>query len=95
MPEFQKCNRHIKNNLFYFAFNRGGAHFSTSPPNQPSLPAVLIRYNRMYRTLAHSEGFRRLPDRSIAVDNVIRNVYGALLDIFFHRNTLTDVFYIL
>lgn len=38
----------------------------------------------MYRTLAYSKCLRRLPDCGIAVDDVIGNVYGALLDIFLH-----------
>ena len=38
----------------------------------------------MYRTLANSERLRRLPDRGVAVDDIIGNTDGALLDILLH-----------
>lgn len=49
----------------------------------------------MYRALADPKSLGRLPDRGVAVDDIVRDADGTLFDIILQRNTPVGYFLLL
>lgn len=56
------------------------------------IQTVPFCYHHMYRTLADPKRFGGLPDRRIAVNNIVGDADSPLLDIILQRNTPQESF---
>lgn len=58
----------------------------------PCFQTVPFCYYHMYRTLRYSECLSRLPHRGIAVDDIVSDADGTLLNIILQKNTPQESF---
>ena len=68
-------------------------HIFSNQSNNTFSSTVLYCYNRMYRTLAHSEFLRSLPDSCFIFDNIICDFHRPLFNIILHRKPLHSLFF--
>ena len=61
--------------------------------NNTSSSTFLYCYNHMYRTLAHSEFLRSLPDSRFIFNNIICDFHRPLFNIILHRKPLHSLFF--
>ena len=68
-------------------------HIFSNQSNNTFSSTVLYCYNRMYRTLAHSEFLRSLPDSRFILNNIIFDLHRPLLKIILDRKNQHSLFF--